>query len=209
MAKITALHLGNGLSRKTRIALDDRSAFSLKTEVALKERLKVGQQLSAGQIEALIKANDYQSCYDAAARYLSYRPRSEYEMRRQLTKHHFNDDCIEAVILKLKEQGLVDNNAFARFWRDNRQSFSPRGQYLIRLELKQKGVPGEIIEQVVSTIDDDDSAYRAAKSRAHSLKVSDYQDFRHRLGAYLKRRGFGYGVINRTIERLWQERKAI
>jgi hypothetical protein len=35
--------------------------------------------------------------------------------------------------------------------------------------------------------------------------MSDYQSFRRRLGGYLKRRGFGYGVINHTVERLWQE----
>jgi regulatory protein len=129
-------------------------------------------------------------------------------MRRQLNKHRFNDDYIEAVLSKLREQGLVDDTAFARFWKDNRQSFSPRSQYLTGLELRQKGVPGEIIEQVVSTIDDDDNAYRAAKSRTRSLKTSDYHGFRHRLGEYLRRRGFNYGVISRTIERLWQEREA-
>jgi len=206
VAKITALRLGKGRSKKANVALDDKSALSLEVEIALKEGLKVGRELSAGQIEALIKANDFQRCYDAAARYLSYRPRSEYEMRRQFSKHRFDDDCIEAVLSKLKEQGLVDDTAFAKFWKDNRQSFSPRSQYLTGLELKQKGVPGEIIEQGVSTIDDGDNAYRVATTRARSLKSSDYHGFRHSLGEYLRRRGFGYGVITRTIERLWQER---
>jgi regulatory protein len=209
VAKITALRSGKGRSKKANISLDGKYAFSLEAEVALKEGLKVGQELSAGQIEALKKVNNYQRCYDAAARYLSYRPRSEYEMRRQLTKHHFDDDSIEAVLSKLKEQGLVDDSAFAKFWKENRQSFSPRSQWLTRLELKQKGVPDDVIDQVVNTIDDDDNAYRAATSRVRSLKMSDYHSFRHRLGEYLRRRGFDYGVINRTIERLWQEREAL
>jgi len=209
VAKITALRSGKGRSKQANVSLDGKYAFGLEAEVALKEGLKVGQELSADQIEALKKANNYQRCFDAAARYLSYRPRSEYEMRRQLTKHHFDDDIIEAVLSKLKEQGLVDDTAFAKFWKENRQSFSPRSQWLTRLELKQKGVPSEIIDQVVSTIDDADNAYRAATGRARSLKMSDYHSFRHRLGEYLRRRGFGYGVISRTIERLWQEREAL
>ncbi len=209
MSKITALHLGKGRSKKANVSLDGKPALSLEAEVALKEGLKVGQELSTSQIEALKKANDHQHCLDTAARYLSYRPRSEYEMRSQLTKHHFNDDCIEAVLTKLKEQGLVDDIAFARFWKENRQSFSPRSQWLIGLELKQKGVSSEIIDQAVNTVNDDDNAYRAAESRARSLKISDYHGFRHRLGEYLRRRGFSYGVITRTIERLWQEREAL
>ena len=74
-----------------------------------------------------------------------------------------------------------------------------------KLELRRKGVARNIIDEVVDTIDDEDSAYRAALSKARSLPLSDYQGFRRRLGEYLKRRGFGYGVINRTMERLWQE----
>ncbi len=109
------------------------------------------------------------------------------------------------MLAKLKEQGLVDDMAFAQFWKENRESFSPRSQWLTKLELRQKGVASNITDQVVDTIDDEDSAYRAALGKAHSLPLSDYQSFRRRLGDYLKRRGFGYGVINHTIERLWPE----
>jgi regulatory protein len=96
--------------------------------------------------------------------------------------------------------------AFAQFWKENRQSFSPRSRWLTRSELRQKGVADDIIEQVVANVDDEDSAYRAATAKAHSLHEADYQGFRRRLGEYLKRRGFNYGVINNTVKRLWQER---
>jgi regulatory protein len=208
VAKITALRASRGRGKRVRVFMDGRFAFSLEAEVALKEGLKVGQELYTGQIDALTRANQCQRCLDAAAGYLSYRPRSEYELRKRLLKRGFDDDSIEAVLAKLKGQGLIDDGDFARFWKENRQSFSPRSQWLTRLELKQKGVPNEIIEQVASTIDDADNAYKAATRRARSLMVSDYRSFRRRLGEYLKRRGFGYGVINKTIERLWQERGA-
>ena len=109
------------------------------------------------------------------------------------------------MVARLKEQGLVNDMDFAQFWKENRSSFSPRSQWLTKLELRRKGVADDIIEGVVNTIDDGDSAYRAALARTRSLPRSDYQRFRLRLGGYLKRRGFGYGVINHTLERLWQE----
>lgn len=206
MAIITALRVSRGRGNRVRVSLEGRFAFSLEAEVAAREGLRVGQELSQSQIEALARAGHFHRCLAAAARYLSYRPRSEYEMRQRLLKRGFSNDSIEAVLPKLKEQGLLDDSAFARFWKDNRQSFSPRSQWLTGAELKQKGVPGDIIERVVSTIDDADNAYRAAKSRARSLPMSDYDSFRRRLGGYLRRRGFGYGVISKTIERFWQER---
>ncbi len=205
MKRITAIRARRGQKKRVNVFLDGKFAFSLEAEVAIKEDLKVGQELSASQIEALARSDQLHRCLNAAARYLGYRPRSEFELRQRLHQHGFNGDSVEAVIAKLKEQGLVDDMAFAQFWKDNRVSFSPRSQWLTRLELRRKGVVDDIIDQVVDAVDDNDSAYRAALGKARSLPLSDYQSFRRRLGEYLKRRGFGYGVINHTVERVWQE----
>jgi len=185
--------------------LDDRFACSLETETVIKEGLQVGQELSASQIGALTRSNHFYRCLNAAIHFLSYRPRSEFEVKERLLRRDFDNNTVEAVIAKLREQGLVDDAAFAQFWKENRDSFSPRSQWLTKLELRQKGVTDDLIDQVTNTIDDDDSAYRAALSKARSLPKSDYKGFRRRLGEFLKRRGFGYGVINHTIERLWSE----
>jgi len=203
--KVTALRLGRGRGKRVNIYLDDRFAFSLEAEVAVREGLKVGQELAADQIEALARLDSVQRCLNVATRYLSYRPRSESELSERLCRRGFDSDSVEVVLGRLREQGLVNDVDFAQFWQDNRQSFSPRSRWLTRLELRRKGVAEEIIDQVVSAASDDDSAYRAALGRARRLPVSDYQGFRRRLGGYLKRRGFSYGVINNTVEQLWQQ----
>ncbi len=205
MSKVTAIRIRKGRGKRVSVFLDDRFAFSLEAEVVLKEGLQVGQELSAEQVEALARSDHSHRCLNAAIHYLSYRPRSEFEVKERLQRRGFDGGSIKAVIARLKEQGLVNDMDFAQFWKENRNSFSPRSQWLTKLELRRKGVADDIIEEVVNTIDDDDSAYRAALARTRSLPRSDYQSFRHRLGEYLKRRGFGYGVINHTIERLWQE----
>lgn len=205
MSKVTAIRAGKSNRKRVNLFLDGRFAFSLQAEVAIKQELKVGQELSPHQIEVLTESDNYQRCFDAAARYLSYRLRSEAELKERLHRRGFDHDCIEAVVTKLKEQGLVDDLAFARFWRDNRQSFSPRSRWLTRRELKRKGVAEETTNQVVATIDDSESAYRAAQGKARRLSGCDYQRFRQRLGGYLRRRGFSYTVINNTIEQMWQD----
>ena len=205
MSKITAIRIGRRRGKRVNVFLDGGFAFSLEAEVALREGLEVGQELSANQIEALTRSDCFHRCLNTAAHYLGYRPRSEFELRERLQRRGFDGDNVDAVLAKLKEQGLVDDMAFAQFWRDNRQSFSPRSQWLTKLELRRKGVAADIIDQVVDAVDNADSAYRAALSKARSLSQSDYQSFRRRLGEYLKRRGFGYGVINHTVERIWQE----
>ncbi len=205
MSKITRLTAGKSRKKRVNVFIDGKFSFSLLAEVAVKEALKVGQELSDIQIEALAGTDRYQRCLNAATRYLGYRPRSESEVRQRLQQHGFDSHCTEKTLAKLKEQGLVDDTAFARFWKENRESFSPRSRWLTRLELQRKGLDGDTIEQVVDEVDDSDSAYRAALSRANRLSPSDYQSFRRRLGEHLGRRGFRYDVIKDTVERVWNE----
>jgi len=205
MGKITNLRMGRGRKKRVNVFMDDKFAFSLQAEAAAKEGLQVGQELAVNHIKMLTGADHFHHCLDAALRYLSYRPRSEHEIRQQLKRRSFEDETIETVVAKLKEQRLVDDAAFARFWKDSRETFSPRSQWLTRSELRRKGVISEIIDQVVDSIDNGDSAYRAALNKARRLPLSDYQDFRRRLGEYLRRRGFSYDVIEHTVAQIWQE----
>jgi regulatory protein len=205
MSKITKLSTGKSREKRINLFLDGRFAFSLLAEVAAKEGLRVGQELSEEQVEALTKSEHYHRGLNAAIRYLASRPRSEAEVRQRLKRHGFNGDCADRVIAKLNEQGLVDDASFARFWKENRETFSPRSRRMTSLELQRKGLDRDIIDQVVSEVDDSDSAYRAALVKARRLSPSDRQGFRRRLGEYLRRRGFGYEVINDAVERVWQE----
>jgi SOS response regulatory protein OraA/RecX len=68
------------------------------------------------------------------------------------------------------------------------------------------GVLNDAIEQAVAGMDDDENAYRAALQKTHRGAPADYQSFRRRLGNYLRRRGFNYGIIVHTVDRIWQER---
>jgi regulatory protein len=206
MSKITGFIAGKTREKRINVILDGKSAIGLLAEVAIKEGLKVGQELSESRLEALDSLDRFQRCYNAAVRFLGYRPRSEAEIRQRLLHRGFDSDCAEQTIARLKEQGLIDDIAFARFWKDNRQEFSPRSRRLTKLELKRKGLPSDIIEQVVGELDDRDTAYRAALNRARRLAAPDYPTFRRRLSEYLARRGFSYTVIAETIQKIWKER---
>ena len=191
---------------RVKVFLDKGFAFSLSLPVAAEAGLHKGQTLSLPEIERLKSADRLQSSLDSTLKYMSPRPRSEAEIRARLNRHGFDTDTIQQVLARLKERGLVDDIAFARFWRENRENFRPRSRRLIELELKQKGVDAETIAEATAGVDDEPSAYRAAQRKARSLARLDHSSFRKRLGDFLKRRGFDYELVNRTIDRVWQER---
>jgi regulatory protein len=147
----------------------------------------------------------FQPCLDAAYRYLSLRPRSELEVRTRLKHKGYRAPCIDQVLAELRRQGFLDDSSFARFWTENRESFSPRSRSLLRMELRRKGVPSQTISEVIQDLDDDDNAYRAARKKVRRPLTTDYQVFRRSMGGFLRRRGFSYEVCQRVLNRVWHE----
>lgn len=209
MSKITDIKVAKGREKRVKVFLDGEPAFDLLAETALLEGLKAGQEIDRSRLDTLQSRDCFQRCLNAALRLLGYRPRSEAEIRQRLQRRGFDGEYLNKAIDRLKEQGLIDDIAFARFWKENRETFSPRSRRLTKMELRRKGLSSDIIEQVVVEIDDSESAYRSAVKRAPRLMTNDYQDFRQRLGAYLGRRGFNYGIIKKITERIWQEQKTL
>jgi len=189
------------------IYLDNKLAFSLNLAVIHNAGLRIEQNLSQPEIEELIREDRAQAAFDAALHFLGYRPRSETEVRARLYRRKFDEKAIESALQRLEEQGLIDDSAFAQFWRENRDSFSPRSKRLLKMELRTKGVPPSVIEETVESLDDQLNAYRAGAKRVRALKALEYSAFREKLAGFLQRRGFGYDIIGPTVERLWGERE--
>ena len=74
---------------------------------------------------------------------ISYRRRSESEIRRRLSERH-SEDVIDLTVERLKEQGLIDDARFAREWCESRMRHSPRSSWAILRELSEKGVPRQV-----------------------------------------------------------------
>jgi regulatory protein len=86
-----------------------------------------------------------------------------------------------------------------------RNRFKPRSPKALRYELRQKGVPENLIADVLSDIDADDAAYRAAMSQARRLRGYEQRAFREKMYAFLQRRGFSYTIARAVIRQLTEE----
>jgi regulatory protein len=185
---------------RVNLFLDGHFAFALAKETA--QGLEVGKELPPGQLQALTKKDALERARDFSLRLLSYRPRSEKEVRERLGRHGFPPETVEQTIACLKDQGLLDEGAFARFWREGREASSPRSRRLIELELRRKGVDPELARDAVQDLDEEESALRAARRKARSLKGLDEETFRKKMLSYLQRRGFSWELSRRTLAKL-------
>lgn len=186
---------------RVNVYLDNKFAFGLSQELAAKFGLLVGREISEEQVLAIKKGSFREKLLTAAYRYLSYRPRSEKEVRDFLVRKGFSLRKAEDAISYLKEQGYLDDRDFARWWLEQRGQFRPRGPQLLRQELVQKGVNQEIIDQALAKVDEKKLVRKLLSQKRFRLLGRSDQD-REKLAAYLGRRGFSWPVILETLESL-------
>jgi len=183
------------------VYLDGEFAFGLSLMTAAS--LRIGQVLTPDEVETLKAADEIDRAKASAYRYLSYRPRSIAELKRQLVKKGYQETTVDQVIDRLSELELIDDLAFARYWVEQRETFKPRGQRALRYELYQKGIDRQIVDLVVADVDETASAKKAARKKANFWRELPEEQFYEKLGNYLKRRGFGYEIVRNVTQELW------
>lgn len=201
---ITSLQF-NKTKKRVNVLLDDSYSFTIDKELIAEAGLYCGKDLSKAQIKELRDIDISRRCFDVALHYLTYRPRSETEVRQQLRRRGFRHNVVNKVIVRLKKLDLVNDVSFARYWTDNRILLNPRSKRLIKNELVQKGISTEIADEVVVDLDDEVNAYLAVRKKVRILDTSDYNNFRQRLFNYLKLKGYSYETIDYVSKRLWDE----
>jgi len=200
--RITALRVQRRNRNRVNVYLDGRFAFGLAAIEAA--RLRVGQVLSDEDIARLRQRDTAERAAGRALDFLSYRPRSEAEIRERLTER-YDPETAGEVLERLRRSGLVDDREFARYWVQNRLEHNPRGAVALRQELYQKGVDESAIEEALAEYDEEEAAARAAETARRKLRGLPPDVFRRRLTDYLLRRGFSYGVVRAVVQQALEE----
>ncbi|MDI3340543.1 MAG: RecX family transcriptional regulator [Sphaerobacter sp.] len=187
---------------RVNVFLDGEFAFGLARELVDRHGLMVGQELTAAEVAALLRADEAERATQAALHFLSYRPRSEREVRDRLHRRGFSDEAIAAAIERLERWRYLDDAAFARFWVENRAEHQPRGRRALRAELRAKGVEPELVEVAIDEVGGDEqaAALALARKRVTALRGLDPSVQRRRLAGYLQRRGYDWDTVRRVLD---------
>lgn len=187
--------------------LDGEFAFGLSRIVAA--WLEVGQELSEEKAAQLQAEDTLEVGYQRALKYIGYRMRSVAEVQDKLIDYGFAEEEIVGVVERLRRNGFIDDERFAEAWIENRVEFRPRSHRALSFELRQKGVPDDVIDETLEkTISDEELAYLAATKQSRKYKDLEWPDFRRKMGAYLARRGFTYNIIAPAMDRVWAEQRS-
>lgn len=180
------------------VFVDEKYAFSLSADQLLEQKLAAGDELDSSEVKKLKKLSADDKIYNAALNYLAIRPRSRWEIETYLSRKKAEPELVASIIEKLENQRLIDDEAFARAWIENRKLLNPRSHRKLVAELRAKRVPDETIAKVLekNTEEEREILKMLVEKKRQQTKYKDDQ----KLAQYLARQGFNYDDIKQILE---------
>jgi regulatory protein len=207
---ITAIERQKRRTRRVNIYIDGTFALGVHENVFVKYGLRKGDQIDERTLNLIRHDDGLNSAKEKALRLLSYRLRSEKELRQRLNDEDFTADVVNQTIIHLRELKLIDDTAFARAFVHDLILKKSAGKTLLSRELGKKGISRAIIEDALRSIDSGDEEERATRAAEtllkryrHSRKQIDPRKQHQRIMAFLMRRGFDFSTINKVTRKLF------
>lgn len=93
--------------------------------------------------------------FNRAAALCARSEQSSWDIREKLVKWGLNTSDASQVLEQLKGQGFIDDGRYARAFVKDKFAFNGWGRVKITYQLRQKGIPAELIADALTAIDDD------------------------------------------------------
>jgi regulatory protein len=205
--KITDIKL-----KKNNVKIYVNDEFLVETDslIVIKFDLFIGKDVSDNIIGKLKQIESFTKAKNDVIRFLSYRPRSEWEIYNKLKRKKYSGITIKEIINWLKEKNLINDREFSLMWIKDRMASKPLGKLRIKKELRQKGIDDSIIENIINNffreeIDELKIAYQLVESKKNALKLKNIEIEPKKIINMLKNRGFSYNVINNIYDEITDE----
>ena len=135
--------------------------------------------------------------------HLSFKARTEKEVRDYLVKHEIDEKIIPQVIQALKDDNWINDRQYAYAIINSNQLSGDKGSYMLIQKISQKGVAKAVIQDVLQEFDLTEVAERTAekllKKYQGKLPARALQD---KIIQNLTNRGFSYSEAKTAFDQL-------
>ncbi|MFS0645977.1 recombination regulator RecX [Siminovitchia sp. 179-K 8D1 HS] len=203
MPIITKISTQKRYTARYNIFLDEQYAFSVDEDVLIRYQLKKGKHVTDLEIVQIQHADEIRKAFNAALHFLSFRMRSEKEIRDHLKKKEWDDSIIDAVLHELRKQKLTDDLEFAKAYVRTCMNMGRKGPAVIKKELMEKGVNEPFLETALMEYTQEqqikDAIALGNKFAKRNKKLSERM-LRQKVEYTLSARGFPFGIIQAAID---------
>jgi len=188
---------------RVRITVDGHFWAEIDAAVAIESGIRKGVEFSQEELDTVRVVGERPVAMGRALNLLGYRARSEAEIRDRLQRYGYLRETIDAVVLRLRELGYLDDVEFAREKaREKARRYGPRR---VSVELRKSGVgealAREVVEEEFAGRSEVGEA-RSAAARRYNERGSDAEA--RRVYGFLVRRGYS-AVVCAQVAREYRE----
>ena len=138
--------------------------------------------------------------FNYSLKYLSYRARSVKETYDHLLRKNFIEDTINSVLKRLIDLKFLDDEQFAKQWIESRQKHKGKSKFILKRELRLKGLSNDVIEPLLKEAQDDlETARILFDKKKRILGSLPEEEFKKKIGGFLQRKGFSFGIITKLL----------
>lgn len=204
--EITSVERSKKDKKRFVVYIDGQYSFSINEEDYLRLNIYEKSVLTDAELEDIKKNILFRDAKAAAVKYVTFKLRSEGELVRKLKSEGYSDDIVQMVVEDVRSLGYINDKLYAQKYIYDRNKLKPRSSKMLKLELKSRGIPDEIIDEALDgwKVDERDVVEGLIKKRFGKYDVSDEKTVK-RIYAFLCHRGFSADIIREVLERIWNE----
>ena len=187
-----------------RLSFDNAESFECSTDLVLKYGLAKGTRISANEYEKVLSSQRIIDVKQSAYSFASYKPRTEFEVRRRLKQKKYSDIEIGAAINFLYEFNLLNDKTFAEKFIDEKLRLKKYSSLKMIDELRKRGVNKAIAEEKVSARYNDELEFELAKETAEkklrTVMNKPEEKRKQAIINFLRQKRFNWEIIKRIID---------
>ncbi len=190
-------------SRRERVSIyvDGEYFTSLANRQLQNVALAVGEDVSADRLAWLKRQSETGKAFEKAMGYISYRLRSEAEIKLYLRQKGYAEDVAAECLRMLSTAGAINDERFARLWVEDRRRIRQTSTARLRSELAAKGVSRDAVDTALAGADMQDDV-TAIMELVQTRQLERRYEDRQKLIRYLGGKGFSFSDIGTALQRL-------
>lgn len=200
MGQITDIQQQKRKEGRVSVYIDQEFWTGMPADVAGEHDLRIGHTISDDKKSEIERQIAEEAAMGAATNLLSYRDRSEAEMRRRLQEKGFGESVIDQTISRLSDYNYLDDQAFA-LQLAGQQLARGKGERAASYALRQAGLSDDLIAEALAEVysagDEEDAAVAWLSSKPLPQTSAD----RQKLLRGLASRGFSFDVAQQALTR--------
>ncbi|MFZ7119918.1 MAG: hypothetical protein ACOWWH_03070 [Eubacteriaceae bacterium] len=191
------------------IYIDGKFLCSVDEELIYTHKLVLGKEIEDKQLLSISMESSYKKAFNFSLRYLSYKMRTECEVREYLSNKQFSNDTIDYTIEKLKNYSYIDDHDYINAYIKDKMN-AGYSRKRIQYKLIDKGFDNDrVLDMIHKNYPFEKELELISKDIIKMNKKNmnlPYRDKVRKINESCLRKGYNYEHVNLLIRELIEEK---